>query len=79
MVYAKSSRVNVQIRGNSSISADNKVLIIIDGAVVTNEIYNKSKSSWTLKIDVLKAADATAIYGSTGCKWSNNYFNKRWR
>ncbi len=63
-LQGKVAGVNVQIRGNSSISADNKALIIIDGVVATNEMYNKINPQEFSKIDMLKAADATAIYGA---------------
>jgi TonB-dependent SusC/RagA subfamily outer membrane receptor len=63
-LQGKAAGVTVQIRGNTSISADNKALIIIDGIVMTNEMYNKVNPQDFLKIDVLKAADATAIYGA---------------
>lgn len=70
--------VNVQIRGQNSISNGNDPLYIVDGVPFPSQLLNntnpaKGGSSLNFinpadieSIDVLKDADATAIYGSRG-------------
>lgn len=74
------SRVNVQIRGRNSIQSGNEPLYVIDGVPFNStpinllsgsEIFyqnplNSIPPSDIESIDILKDADATAIYGSRG-------------
>ncbi|MBA4744689.1 MAG: TonB-dependent receptor [Muricauda sp.] len=73
---------NIQIRGRNSIGAGNDPLYIVDGVPFASDPINYSQTSGILggsisplnginpadieKIEVLKDADATAIYGSRG-------------
>ena len=55
---------SIDMRGLSSISSSNTPLIVVDGIQVTNmDMINPNDIE---KIDILKDASATAIYGSRG-------------
>jgi TonB-dependent SusC/RagA subfamily outer membrane receptor len=53
----------IRIRGNASIDANNKPLVIIDGVPFNGDIASLNKDDLT-DIVVLKDASATAIYGA---------------
>lgn len=57
------SETKIRIRGTGSITTSSQPLYIIDG-VPTNEDLSKMNPKDIQKIDVLKDASATAIYGS---------------
>ena len=61
------SGYNINIRGISSIGGSNSPLFVIDGIPSTSGI-NELNPADIEKIDVLKDASATAIYGSRGAK-----------
>lgn len=56
---------NFFIRGNSSINSDQKPLVIVDGLPYSGD-PNTLDAATITSIDILKDADATAIYGSRG-------------
>ncbi len=56
----------IRVRGFGSISAGNNPLIVLDGNIVDRDIFNILDASEIDRIDVLKDASATAIYGSRG-------------
>ena len=57
----------LQIRGGSSISGNSEnILYIIDGEIVSEEIFKKLNPADVISIDVLKDSKATALYGSKG-------------
>jgi TonB-dependent SusC/RagA subfamily outer membrane receptor len=58
---AAGSNPNIQIRGNSSLTAGNP-LYVVDGKISTNTGNLMAKDIATM--DVLKGASATAVYGS---------------
>lgn len=53
----------IRLRGTSSLSGGEKPMIIIDGVPFTGDINSLSPDNIS-NMDVLKSADATAIYGS---------------
>lgn len=55
----------VTIRGNNSLTGDNKPLMIVDGVPYNGELGTLDPDK-VVSIDILKGADATAIYGSRG-------------
>ena len=55
--------MNVSIRGNASVNGATP-LYIIDGEIVSEEIFKNLNPSDIISIDVLKDSAATAIYGS---------------
>ena len=55
---------NIIIRGNSSINTTNQPLYIIDGKPVSDKELKKIDPNSIAKIDVLKDASATSLYGS---------------
>ncbi|WP_229253888.1 TonB-dependent receptor [Dyadobacter sp. NIV53] len=61
------SGYNINIRGVSSIGGSNSPLFVIDGIPSTAGI-NELNPADIEKIDILKDASATAIYGSRGAK-----------
>ena len=79
---APGGRINIRIRGASSINAGNEPLFVIDGVPVYNDNKDPSGSSYGTftptnaltsinpndieSIQILKDASATAIYGSRG-------------
>ena len=54
----------IVIRGNSSISSNNKPLIVIDGKISTEKSLGKIKSKKVEKIEVVKNEAATVLYGN---------------
>ncbi|APX99461.1 alpha-2-macroglobulin family protein [Lacinutrix venerupis] len=54
----------VTLRGNSSISGNEKALVVIDGEISTNEILQSLNPKNIVSINVLKGAEGTALYGS---------------
>ncbi|MEO5995341.1 MAG: TonB-dependent receptor [Chitinophagaceae bacterium] len=63
---APGSTPAIKVRGLGSISAGNSPLIVIDGNIVSANIFGLLNSSEIQSIDVLKDASSTAIYGSRG-------------
>ncbi|MEJ7740835.1 MAG: TonB-dependent receptor [Chitinophagaceae bacterium] len=63
---APGSTPAIKVRGLGSISAGNSPLIVVDGNIVSPNIFSLLNSSEILSIDVLKDASSTAIYGSRG-------------
>ena len=61
------SGYSINIRGISSIGGSNAPLFVIDGIPVTSGL-NELNPADIEKIDILKDASATAIYGSRGAK-----------
>ena len=58
--------MQVRIRGERSINADNNPLIVVDGIPFTGGSLNDISPSDIKSIDILKDASSTAIYGSRG-------------
>jgi TonB-linked SusC/RagA family outer membrane protein len=56
----------IKVRGFGSISAGNSPLIVVDGNIVSMNVFSLLNSSDIESIDVLKDASSTAIYGSKG-------------
>jgi TonB-linked SusC/RagA family outer membrane protein len=56
--------INVRIRGNTSVTSENRPLFIVDGFEADN--INDIPPSDIASIDVLKDASLTAIYGARG-------------
>lgn len=54
----------VKIRGNTSITAANNMLVIVDGKIISFEEYQKLNPDEILEISVLKNNDAITLYGS---------------
>lgn len=63
---APGSTPAIKVRGLGSISAGNSPLIVVDGNIVSPNIFALLNSSEIQSIDVLKDASSTAIYGSRG-------------
>lgn len=63
---APGTNPSIKVRGLGSISADNGPLIVLDGQPLNNGGLNLINPNDIEKIDVLKDASATAIYGSRG-------------
>lgn len=63
---APGSTPALKVRGLGSISAGNSPLIVVDGNIVSPNIFSLLNSSEIVSIDVLKDASSTAIYGSRG-------------
>ena len=57
------SSVNISIRGNNSIGADNSPLIVLDGIPI-NTGFDEINPNDIASMEILKDASATAIYGS---------------
>lgn len=55
---------NIKIRGNTSLNENADALVIIDGIPMTMEDYQRLNSNDILEINVLKASEAVALYGS---------------
>lgn len=55
---------SVVIRGNTSITSNNKALLIIDGEISENLNFSQISENDIASITVLKDAAATALYGS---------------
>lgn len=54
----------IRLRGVNSLTAGNEPLFILDGAPITNEVFNALNPSDISSVTVLKDAASTAIYGS---------------
>ncbi len=54
----------IRLRGVNSLTAGNEPLFILDGAPISNEVFNALNPSDIGNITVLKDAASTAIYGS---------------
>ena len=63
---APGSAPAIKVRGLGSISADNQPLIVLDGQPLNEGALNLINPNDIEKVDVLKDASATAIYGSRG-------------
>jgi TonB-linked SusC/RagA family outer membrane protein len=63
---APGSTPAIKVRGLGSISAGNSPLIVVDGNIVSPNIFSLLNSSEIVSMDVLKDASSTAIYGSRG-------------
>jgi TonB-linked SusC/RagA family outer membrane protein len=63
---APGSTPAIKVRGLGSISAGNSPLIVVDGNIVSPQIFSLLNSNEILSMDVLKDASSTAIYGSRG-------------
>ena len=61
---AKSSSTSVRIRGQASMKESNQPLYILNGSPVSEEEINQIDPNMIKKIDVLKDASATSIYGA---------------
>jgi len=62
---AEQEDVGIQIRGQNSITASNKPLIVLDGVPYAGSL-NQLNQNDIESIDVLKDASSTAIYGARG-------------
>lgn len=56
----------IVLRGNRSISNENKSLIVIDDKIATDEDLQKLSPELIQSVNVLKGADGVALYGSQG-------------
>ena len=56
----------IKVRGFGSISAGTSPLIVVDGNIVTPEVFSTLTASEIESVDVLKDASSTAIFGSRG-------------
>ncbi len=54
----------IRLRGVNSLTAGNEPLFILDGAPISNDVFNALNPSDISSITVLKDAASTAIYGS---------------
>lgn len=54
----------VTLRGSRSLTGNNEALIVIDGVITTNDILGALNPDDVASIDVLKGANAAALYGS---------------
>lgn len=59
-----SATASIRLRGVNSLTANNDPLFILDGAPITNDVFNALNPSDIASITVLKDAASTAIYGS---------------
>ena len=53
----------VTLRGTRSLTGNNEALIVIDGVITTNEVLGALNPDDIASIDVLKGANAAALYG----------------
>lgn len=60
------SSARVRIRGNGSINGSNAPLYIVDGIQISGGDFSTLNSNDFERVDVLKDANATALYGSRG-------------
>ncbi|TXK75331.1 SusC/RagA family TonB-linked outer membrane protein [Mesonia sp. HuA40] len=60
------SSARVRIRGNGSINGNNNPLYIVDGIQISAGDFSALNSNDFDRVDVLKDASATALYGSRG-------------
>ncbi|MEP6736038.1 MAG: TonB-dependent receptor [Chryseolinea sp.] len=63
---APGSNPAIKVRGLGSITADNGPLVVLDGQPLNSGALNLINPNEIEKIDLLKDASATAIYGSRG-------------
>lgn len=56
----------VTLRGNRSIAKNNNALIIIDGVISSQKIYEQLNADNIKHISTIKAKTASALYGSSG-------------
>lgn len=67
-IQTLSSSVNptprVTLRGSRSLTGNNEALVVIDGVISTNEVLGALNPDDVASIDVLKGANAAALYGS---------------
>ncbi|MBO2011547.1 SusC/RagA family TonB-linked outer membrane protein [Hymenobacter negativus] len=54
----------VTLRGSRSLTGNNEALIVIDGVISTNDVLGALNPDDIASIDVLKGANAAALYGS---------------
>ena len=54
----------VTLRGSRSLTGNNEALIVIDGVITTNQVLGSLNPDDIASIDVLKGANAAALYGS---------------
>ncbi|TGD78938.1 SusC/RagA family TonB-linked outer membrane protein [Hymenobacter wooponensis] len=54
----------VTLRGSRSLTGNNEALVVIDGVISTNEVLGALNPDDIASIDVLKGANAAALYGS---------------
>ncbi len=57
-------QTQILLRGLRSISQNNSALIVIDGSIASNGAFSQLNANDIESIDVLKGANAAAIYGS---------------
>ncbi len=60
------SNMEIEIRGTNSITGSSSPLVIIDGVEGDMSMFSSLNPSIIEKVDVLKDASATAVYGSRG-------------
>lgn len=56
----------IVLRGDRSITRDNHALVVIDGAISDNETLKQMPPEAIKSVNVLKGAQATALYGAQG-------------
>ncbi|MBF9238242.1 SusC/RagA family TonB-linked outer membrane protein [Hymenobacter sp. BT683] len=54
----------ITLRGSRSLTGNNEALVVIDGVISTNEVLGALNPDDVASIDVLKGANAAALYGS---------------
>ncbi|GAB3576559.1 SusC/RagA family TonB-linked outer membrane protein [Hymenobacter daeguensis] len=54
----------VTLRGSRSLTGNNEALIVIDGVISTNDVLGALNPDDVASVDVLKGANAAALYGS---------------
>jgi len=54
----------VTLRGSRSLTGNNEALVVIDGVISTNDVLGALNPDDIASIDVLKGANAAALYGS---------------
>ena len=57
-------QVRVTLRGTRSVTGNNEALIVVDGVISTNDVLTALNPDDVASIDVLKGANAAALYGS---------------
>jgi TonB-dependent starch-binding outer membrane protein SusC len=65
-VWYSGGRMNVRVRGTRSLIGPNEPLFVVDGVPMSNSATEAIPPSQVFRIDVLKDASATAMYGSRG-------------
>lgn len=56
----------IVLRGNRTITGDNEALVVIDGAVSSNTVLAQMPPEVIKSVNVLKGAQASALYGAQG-------------